>query len=249
MTESDPKQSWTFGIMCYNEVGSLESVVADIRLTAPRFTARYEILIVDDGSTDGSRELALALEARFPEVRCILHPVNMGIGHTLRNIYLNAAMENVANLPGDGQFKSEEYLKIRSLPHGAFVAFYRKENTHYNFFRNGLSLLNSYINRYFIGFVCKDVNWTKVYKSEDIVGLQLQLVSSLVESEICAKLRLLGRQIIEVESAYHQRLHGKAKGARAGVILAAAREVLRLKIEMMRFKYIVRNQKKEAHAF
>lgn len=233
-------QSWSFGIMCYNEIGSLEEVVNDILRTAPQFTSDFEIIIVDDGSDDGSREKAVALEREHPEVRCILHPGNRGIGQTLRSIYLNASKENVANLPGDGQFKAEEYLKVPHLPDGSFVAFYRRENTNYSLFRNGLSYFNHFLNKYFIGFVCKDVNWTKVYKAADIRKLQLRLKSSLVETEICAKLSLCERKILEVESIYHTRRHGVAKGAKLRVIWAAVRELLILKLEMIRFAHAIR---------
>jgi glycosyltransferase involved in cell wall biosynthesis len=104
-------------------------VVNDILRTAPQFTSDFEIIIVDDGSDDGSREKAVALEREHPVVRCILHPGNRSMGHTLRSIYLNASKENVAKLAGDGQFKAVEYLKVTHLTDGSFVAFYRREYT------------------------------------------------------------------------------------------------------------------------
>lgn len=234
--QSTEKQSWTFGIMCYNEIGTLEEVVMSLIKTAPHFTSEFEIIIVDDGSTDGSREKAIELEKRYKTVRTIQHSENRGIGATLRSIYLNALKENVANLPADGQFKPEEYLKTPCLPDNSFIAFYRKENTHYNLFRNSLSFVNFFLNRYFIGFVCKDVNWTKIYKSEDIKKLELRLTSSLVETEIGAKLSLLNKEIIEVESIYHERKHGISKGAKASAIFAAAKEIFKLKLEIIRYR-------------
>ena len=219
-------QTWSVGIMCYNESQSLYPVVEKLRNVLQQLTNTYEIVIVDDYSTDGSREIAAALKKQYPEVKVVLHEVNKGIGQTLRSIYANAQYENIGFIPGDGQFDVDEYLPYKGIPYGSFISFYRKENTSYSLFRNILSLFNKQLNKVFIGMKLRDVNWTKIYKKVDIDSLELELTSSLVESEICAKLLFLGRKVIEVESKYLPRKYGESKGASLAIVKKALKDTV-----------------------
>lgn len=206
----------------------MSQLVAELRSVLQKMTDTFEIIIVDDYSTDGSREIALKIQNDTPEVRVILHDTNKGIGQALRSIYFNARYQNVGMIPGDAQFDPTEYLPFKEIPDDSFVSFYRLENTSYNVFRNILSLFNKILNQLFVGIKLRDVNWTKIYKKKDLDVLDLQLASSLVETEICAKLIILGRQVIEAKSKYLPRAYGTSKGASFPIILQAALETLKL---------------------
>lgn len=235
-------QTWSVGVLCYNEAGSLEQVVVQLREVMQKITNTFEIIIVDDCSTDGSREIAGQLAQKFTEVRTVLHAQNKGIGGALRSIYNNSQYENIAFIPGDGQFDVTEYLPYADVPAGYFISFYRKENTSYNLFRNILSLFNKKLNETFIGIKLRDVNWTKIYKKADIDQLDLQLTSSLIESEICAKLLFLGRKVIEVESKYLPRTYGQSKGSSFAIVKKALQDTGVLISIMRKFR---RSRKKK----
>lgn len=217
-------QTWSVGVLCYNEAGSLEQVVTQLRDVMQKITNTFEIIIVDDCSTDGSGDIAKSLKDRFAEVNTVIHEQNKGIGGALRSIYENSKYENIAFIPGDGQFDVTEYIPYAEVPDGYFVSFYRKENTSYSLFRNILSLFNKQLNKIFIGIDLRDVNWTKIYKKVDIDQLDLQLTSSLIESEICAKLLFLGRKVIEVESKYLPRTYGQSKGSSFAIVKKAMKD-------------------------
>jgi len=229
-------QTWSVGILCYNEAETLGKVVADLRSVLTQLTDTFEILIVDDCSTDGSGKIGLELEQKYADVRLVQHKVNKGIGGTLRSIYTNAQYENVGICPADGQFDVKEYLIYPDIPENHFVCFYRKENTYYSLFRNILSYLNKKLNQTFIGINMKDVNWAKVYKTGDLAHLDLQLTSSLIESEICAKLIFLGKTAIEVESKYLPRTYGVSKGGSAAILKKAIKDTLVLIAIMRKFR-------------
>jgi dolichol-phosphate mannosyltransferase len=234
-------QTWSVGILCYNEAGTVSKVVTDVQGVLRQMTDAFEIVIVDDYSTDGSREIALKIQNDTPEVRVILHDVNKGIGQALRSFYSGAKYQNLGIVPGDGQFDPREFLPFKELPDDSFVSFYRLENTSYGVFRNLLSFFNKMLNQVFIGMKLRDVNWTKIYKKRDLDRLDLQLTSSLLETEICAKLIALGRRVIESESRYLPRTCGTSKGASFPIVIKALREILTLLLIMRQFKKQLRN--------
>lgn len=229
-------QTWSVGILCYNEAGTLEKVTTDLVDVLKQLTNTFEVIIVDDRSTDGSRVIANDLANKFPEVKVVNHDVNKGIGGALRSIYETAKYENIGFIPGDGQFDIREYLPFAEIAENHFVSFYRKENTSYNSFRNILSLFNKKLNAYFLGITIKDVNWTKIYKRDDIRKLNLELTSSLIESEICAKLLYLKKRVIEAESKYLPRTYGESKGASMKIVKQAMKDMLVLVKIMRRFR-------------
>ncbi len=222
-------QSWTIGIICYNEKETIRDVFNDVKKLLETFKTYYEIILVDDASIDGSTQIIHNIATTHPEtVRAFFHPVNRGIGAAIRAVYFNGKMENIAFLPGDGQFDVLELLPFQNFDRQQYISFYRTENQSYSLFRNVISYLNKSYNRYFLGLDLRDVNWVKVYKRAMLTTLELQASSSIIESEICAKLNKLGHQAIQVKSKYIKRVYGSSKGASFKNILAVSQEMFGL---------------------
>jgi dolichol-phosphate mannosyltransferase len=96
----------TVAVMNYNEAKSLRAVVEEIRGVLLTIERPFEIVIINDGSTDGSGEIADALAAEYPEVRVIHHPVNLGLGAVYRNGFTCGRYELATLFPADGQFEA-----------------------------------------------------------------------------------------------------------------------------------------------
>ena len=97
----------------------------------------YEVVVVDDGSTDGSYEkITQIANTRSDVIRVVRHEKNLGIGHALRDGYRAAKNENVSAVPADGQFDVGELLPYLDIAQGMFVSMYRLENMQYSPFRN-----------------------------------------------------------------------------------------------------------------
>ncbi|HMG84668.1 MAG TPA: glycosyltransferase family 2 protein [Terracidiphilus sp.] len=225
----DTTQSWSIIIFCYNEEGTLRSVIEEVQsFFAIIHCVENEIVIVDDGSTDNCREIVRQAAETFPNIRPVYHPRNMGIGAALRSGYAAVRYDNVSAVPADAQFNVAELIPYAILANKTFVSFFRKENTIYSFSRNVLSYVNRRLNAAFLGLRQRDVNWVKVYKRAALQKLNLKMKSSLVESEICAKLVLQKNQMIEMQSVYLPRKAGQSRGASLPIVLRAALETLKL---------------------
>src|SRR5438876_11355533 len=90
----------TICVPAYNEVASLEGTISDVLAAAATFSD-CEIIVVDDGSTDGTGELADALAARSAGVRVLHHPTNLGFGAGYRRALAEARMPYLTSVPGN----------------------------------------------------------------------------------------------------------------------------------------------------
>lgn len=230
-------QSWSIIVFNYNEEETVESVALNaVKAMETMNIDDFEVIVVDDGSKDDSLERISKLVNQKSCFKLIKHEVNKGIGQTLLDGYAAASKENICAIPADGQFDIMEILSFGNIEDNHFVSFYRVENTSYSLFRNILSGVNRWVNRFFVGMNLKDVNWVKIYKREAIQNLDLVLKSSLVESEICAKLIKLKNVPIEVKSKYLERTAGKSRGASFNIVFKAAKETLTLMWVMWNFR-------------
>jgi glycosyltransferase involved in cell wall biosynthesis len=103
----------TVVVMAYNEAESLEPAVREIAASLARLQGPCEILIVDDGSTDGTTAIADRLAGELSAVRVIVHGVNGGLGAVYRTGFTQARGDLVTFFPADGQFPAtiiEDFL-------------------------------------------------------------------------------------------------------------------------------------------
>ncbi|TMG45701.1 MAG: glycosyltransferase family 2 protein, partial [Chloroflexi bacterium] len=102
-------------IPCYNEEGSIGPFLRELAAQA-RLFSRFEIIVVDDASRDGSAAVIRSLAAELP-LRVITHPRNIGLGAAVRTGFNAATLDWLTYLPGDGHVPAEEVHKF--LPYMA----------------------------------------------------------------------------------------------------------------------------------
>jgi len=91
-------------VMAYNEAGTLSGVLDEIDATMRDSAYTYEVIVVDDGSSDGTGQIADEAAQRLPSVNVLHHPTNRGIGEVYRSGFQAATGKYLTFLPADGQF-------------------------------------------------------------------------------------------------------------------------------------------------
>ena len=216
-----PRGCLSVVIPCYNE----EATVATVIDTVLAQQCVGEVIVVDDGSTDKSREILAALDE--PKVRVILQPVNQGKGAALRAGFAHATGEYVVVQDADLEYDPEEFELLleplvadkADVVFGSRFVSSRPHRVLYFWHSLGNKLLTLTSN------VFTDLNLTdmetcyKVFRRNVIQSIEIEEDRFGFEPEITAKIARGGWRVFEVGISYSGRTYaeGKKIGWRDGV--------------------------------
>jgi glycosyltransferase involved in cell wall biosynthesis len=200
----------------YNERATIHEALARV-LAAP--VSSIEVIVVDDGSKDGTRELLTQGVALDPRVRVVLHDKNRGKGAALRTGFGEARGRFVIVQDADLEYDPNEYPKLlEPLESGrADVVFGSR-------FAGGgahrvLYYWHSVANRALttLSNMVTDLNLTdmetcyKAFRREVLVQIALEEDRFGIEPEMTAKIAQLGVRVYEVPISYHGRTYAEGK--------------------------------------
>jgi len=240
-----PYASVSIVIPCFNEAASLRALVRRV-LDAP-LNLRKEVIIVDDGSTDGSaeiaRELAAAGGAAGDRVIAIHHAVNRGKGAALASAFARASGDIVLIQDADLEYSPDDYpALVRPIVDGVTEVVYgsRWLNRHlrtqlpgHGKYVAGNWIVTAVTNVLYGANVTDQCTGYKVMSAEVARRLHLSTTGFEVCSEITAKVRRLGFAIWEVPIYYEPRTVAEGKKIGAADAMRALWTLVRLRVSAM----------------
>lgn len=78
---------------CYNDAKSIKGLVEDAYSTAKNLTSHFEVIVIDDGSTDNSRKVLRKLTKKYKNLKLVFHKENLGYGGALRSGFQTASKD------------------------------------------------------------------------------------------------------------------------------------------------------------
>ena len=197
----------------YNDSGTVASVVISAERTARRLTADYEVIVVNDGSTDATARILEELAPLYPRLRVVNHAANRGYGGALRSGFGAATKEVIFYTDGDAQYDPAEMelLWQQMGPDVDLVNGYkisRSDPLH----RVIIGRLYHYIVKIFFGLKVRDVDCDfRMMRRTIFDRIHLEKNSGVICVEMMKRIQDAGFRIVEVPVHHYHRAYGKSQ--------------------------------------
>ena len=230
MTELANKVSISVFLPCYNEQDNIARVVQQALAVLEKLKADFEIIIVDDGSSDGTAQIADELAGQNDKIKVLHHRTNLGYGAALQSGFKAATKKLVFYTDGDGQFDINEMPPLLGLMEKYDIVSCYRLNRQDNLMRkiNGWGWTK---------LVClmfdmrvRDIDCAfKLYKREIFDNIKLLSTGALIDAEILARAVRQGYRLTQQGVHHYPRTAGSQTGANLRVVLRAFKELLKLR--------------------
>ncbi|MDZ7369782.1 MAG: glycosyltransferase family 2 protein [candidate division KSB1 bacterium] len=219
----------------YNDWGTIGSMVALAVMTAEKISDDYEIILVDDGSREQTKEVVRFLAERFPQVRVITHEKNRGYGGALKSGIAAATKEFIFYTDGDAQYDVRELLLLaRAMNDQVDVVNGWKIKRHDPFYRVWLGKMYQYSAKWLFRLPIRDVDCDfRLMRKSAFEGIQLESNSGTICVEMIYKLARKGARFVEVPVTHFFRVSGKSEFFNFKRLVRVARDLSSLWIRLV----------------
>jgi glycosyltransferase involved in cell wall biosynthesis len=207
-----PRPRLSLVMPAFNEEAGIAEAVAEAHESLAGLGYEFEILVVDDGSTDRTAERVTELVDIWPRVRLLTHSTNLGYGAALRTGFEAAEYELVAFTDADGQFFLEDLELLVPLADDSPVVVGWRVDREDPWRRRFLSWGYNLLARSLLGTGVRDCDCAlKVFRREALAYLLPESRGFFVNSEMLCRARRFGWEVAEVGVRHRPRRRGTSK--------------------------------------
>jgi glycosyltransferase involved in cell wall biosynthesis len=227
--------SISVALPAYNEEANIGPMVSEVVQVLSGLTDDYEVLVVNDGSRDGTARVVRELEQRYPQVRLIDHEVNQGYGAALYSGFTSARKEWIFFTDSDKQFNVAEISRLLPFVDRAdLIAGYRAPRRD-PFSRRLFGKAWTTLVTVLFGYTVRDVDCAfKLFRREIIEHINIEARGATFSAEFLVRAKRKGYRFHEVAVTHLPRTAGTQTGAKLRVILRAFRELIRFRLQLWR---------------
>ena len=206
----------------YDDAMSLETLLPRTFETLRRVAEDFEVIVVNDGSTDATAEVLEKMRVRYaPHLRIVTHPVNLGYGAALRSGFAAATKEFIFYTDGDGQYDPAqlEDLLQAVTPEVALVNGYKIER-HDPWHRIIIGKTYNQVARAIFGIQLRDIDCDfRVIRRSALEHSHLRSTGGTICIELVRSLEATDQKVVEVPVHHYPRLHGSSRFFRVRSLL------------------------------
>lgn len=227
---SEGSFSLTVVIPAFNEAANVVAMVGEAihRLCAnPR--CRVEVILVDDGSTDETRNEMNNLARTFSNVRIVSHEVNIGLGAAIYSGMAVASGDWISWLPADGQIPPENIDLLAQVVNDTKVAILLRPEQQRSIGRRILTTLFHVVVRVAVSDQYRRYSGVFLVPRHRVASLKLVANTAVQNLAVVERCRLDGAQVIAVEGTLRPRASGVSKVANPKTSVQTLMETLSMR--------------------
>src|SRR5215510_7004658 len=214
----------------YNDGGTIASMVIRAVKTAAELTSDFEVIVVDDGSADGTAGIADERARTYPQVRAVHHPTNRDYGAALQTGFRSATKELIFYTDGDAQYEPAELAALwagmgpeTDLVNGYKIS--RADPLH----RVVIGRIYHYIVSVLFGLTLRDVDCDfRLMRRSIFERINLEKTSGIICVEMMKKIQDHGFRIVEVPVHHFHRSYGRSQFFNFRRLARVARDLMLL---------------------
>ena len=219
---------------CHNEEGNVERVVRRALEVLPKISDDFEIIIVDDGSSDRTADIANRLVKENHTIKAVHHASNRGYGGALQSGFRTAGKQWVFFTDGDGQFDLRELPEFSADAEAADIIAGYRINRQDNLLRKFNGWAWTRLVNLLFGMKVRDIDCAyKLCRREIFDRIEMRSTGALISTEILARAKRAGYRIQEKGVHHFPRTAGQQTGASPRVILRAFKELFKLRRQIL----------------
>ena len=194
----------------YNDAGTIPTMIIRALQTLPEVSDDYEVIVINDGSTDDTGRVLDEMARLYPNVRVIHHTQPSGYGGVLRAGFAAAQKEWIFYTDGDAQYDSRELaLLARAAEDGVDVAQGYKIKRHDPFHRIVIGWLYQYFVKLVFNLSIRDVDCDfRLMRRAIFDRVKLESTTGTITFEMVKKIQDAGYRIVEVPVHHWYRQYG-----------------------------------------
>jgi glycosyltransferase involved in cell wall biosynthesis len=230
--------SLTLVIPVHDEAANMPRVIGATLPILAELATDWELILVDDGSTDDTVEVARRAigDAAASRLRIIRHEVKRGYGNTVADGLRAATGDYVAFMDGDGQFDPADLRRLAALMGGADLAAGWRERRADPGYRLLIAGVFNLLVRWLYGVRVRDLDCGLKLMRRRVLDVSepLRARSALLNTELYFKSQRSGLRVQQIPVAHYARVAGVRSGARLVPILRAIRDLVWLRLTLAR---------------
>jgi glycosyltransferase involved in cell wall biosynthesis len=217
----------------HNEEENVEQMCNALRIVLPNVAGDFEIIIVNDGSSDKTGKIADRLAAEDEKIRVVHHERNLGYGAAIRSGIKACKKEYLFFTDGDNQFDVSQLSLFVSLilNYDGVIGF--RLNRQDNLARKANAWAWNRLVQWMFGLKVRDIDCAfKLFHRKVFEQVQLESSGAMISTEMLVKIKKSRYRLHEIGVLHSPRLAGKQTGANLQVILRAFKELYRFYLKM-----------------
>jgi glycosyltransferase involved in cell wall biosynthesis len=200
----------TLALPCYNERDNIATVLRSSIEELDRLGITWEILVVDNCSSDGTPEIVRAATGADARVRLVVHDCNRYYSGSCATVLREARGEYIAIMDSDGQFSAADLPKfLQALHGGANLVFGWRRRRRDSLARKVMSLGFNWLATWYLGFPFHDLNvGIRMFDRRYLTAARIKHVLNMANPELYVCARRAQLVITEVPVAHFERRRG-----------------------------------------